>query len=98
MSFTLLEQETVIVYNRAEAEATVNTYDPALIRKLDAMRRIDTAVQVLQRGKDWSVYKLPKKWVKVLRPRQYTDEQRANLSARAKAMTQKRKGEENHAE
>lgn len=98
MSLSFLEQETVIVYNRAETEATVNTYDPALIRKLDAMSRIDQCVQQTQRGKDWAVYKIPKKYVKVVRPRQYTDEKRAELIARGKALQEKYKGGNNNAE
>lgn len=91
MSVSLLEQETVIVWNRDEPTATVNTYEPALIRKLDAMHRIDQSVQVLRRGQGWSEYKIPKKWVKVLKPRQLTDEQREILRDRGKALAAKMK-------
>ena len=98
MSLSFLEQETVILWNRAEDTATVNTYEPSLIRKLDAMCRIDQCVQQTQSGKDWAVYKIPKKYVKVLRPRQYTDEKRAELIARGKALQEKYKGGNNNAE
>lgn len=98
MSLSFLEQETVIIWNRAETTATVNTYEPSLIRKLDAMSRIDTCISLLRRGDTWAEYRIPKKYVKVLRPRQYTEEQRAEFSARAKAMNEKRKEEANHAE
>lgn len=95
MSLSFLEQETVILWNRAEDTATVNTYEPSLIRKLDAMCQIDTAVAVLRRGDNWAVYKLPKKYVKVLRPRQYTEETLDKIRARAKALAEKRKEEAN---
>lgn len=95
MSLSFLEQETVILWNRAEDTATVNTYEPSLIRKLDAMCRIDTAVAVLRRGDNWAVYKLPKRYVKVLRPRQYTEETLDKIRARAKALSNKRKEEAN---
>ena len=34
MNLSSIEQETIINYNQGEAEATVFTYDKALIRKL----------------------------------------------------------------
>lgn len=35
MNLSSIEQETIINYNQGEAEATVFTYDKALIRKLE---------------------------------------------------------------
>ena len=94
MGVSLIEQETVIVWNRAEATANVNTYEPALIRKLDALRKIDQSVQVIRRGEGWAEYKIPKRWVKVLKPRELTDEQREKLRDRGKALATRMKEEQ----
>ena len=44
MSISLLEQETIILFNRAEGEAEVFTYEPTLKRRLDDMA--DTFAEV----------------------------------------------------
>ena len=98
MSLSLVEQETVILWNREEPTAMVNTYDPALIRKLDAMSRIDPAVAVYRRGDNWAEYRIPKKWVKVVKPRYVSEEKREELRARGKAWAEKMNGGKNNAE
>ena len=98
MSLSLVEQETVILWNREEPTAMVNTYDPALIRKLDAMSRIDPAVVVYRRGDNWAEYRIPKKWVKVVKPRQLSEEKLEELRERAKTLSQRRKEEKDNAE
>lgn len=40
-------------------------------------------------GEDFAEYSLPKKWIKVAFPRQYSDEQRAEIAERMKAAREK---------
>ena len=47
MNLSSIEQETIINYNQGEAEATVFTYDKALIRKLERLREKNPAVELL---------------------------------------------------
>ena len=97
MSLPKIEQETVIIYNRAETEATVNTSDPALIRKLDELCQKSASFTVVSRGKGWGIYKIPRKQIKIVKPRYDTDKLSAESKLRATAQTQNAKGEETNA-
>ena len=85
MNLTKYEQETIINYNNEEKTASIFTYDKSLIRKLD--KRLDemSDMKLIRRGEDFAEYSLPKKWIKVAFPRQYSDEQRAEMAERMKA-------------
>lgn len=80
IELTGYERETIINYNQAEKEANVNTYDPALIRKLDKLAEERDDI-IKNRAGD---YTFPKSWIKVRPPikRNMTEEQRAALSRR----------------
>lgn len=85
MSRTRLEQETIINYNQAEGNASVYTFDPALIRRMEKLLGSTTVVSVLRKGEGWAEYLVPKKWVKVSPPRSYAPEKREELRKRALA-------------
>ncbi len=77
-----LEQETIIIYNNAEKEATVYTYEPKLIKKLDALSASDSRVSQGRRGADWAEYTIPKKSVRIQIARPYSAAQKAEMAER----------------
>lgn len=85
MNLTKYEQETIINYNNEEKTASVFTYDKSLIRKLDKRLVESSDIKLIRRGEDFAEYSLPKKWIKVSFPRQYSDEQRAEMAERMRA-------------
>ena len=85
MNLTKYEQETIINYNNEEKNASIFTYDKSLIRKLDKRLAEMSDMKLIRRGEDFAEYSLPKKWIKVAFPRQYSDEQRAEMAERMKA-------------
>lgn len=89
MNLTKYEQETIINYNNEEKTASVFTYDKSLIRKLDKRLNDSLDMKLVRRGEDFAEYSLPKKWIKVAFPRQYSDEQRAEMAERMKAAREK---------
>lgn len=89
MNLTKYEQETIINYNNEEKTASVFTYDKSLIRKLDKRLSEMPDMKLIRRGEDFAEYSLPKKWIKVAFPRQYSDEQRAEMAERMKAAREK---------
>lgn len=89
MNLTKYEQETIINYNNEEKTASIFTYDKSLIRKLDKRLAEMSDMELIRRGEDFAEYSLPKKWIKVAFPRQYSDEQRAEMAERMKAAREK---------
>lgn len=89
MNLTKYEQETIINYNNEEKTASIFTYDKSLIRKLDKRLAEMSDMKLIRRGEDFAEYSLPKKWIKVAFPRQYSDEQRAEMAERMKAAREK---------
>jgi len=89
MNLTKYEQETIINYNNEEKTASIFTYDKSLIRKLDKRLAEMPDMKLIRRGEDFAEYSLPKKWIKVAFPRQYSDEQRAEMAERMKAAREK---------
>ena len=73
MNLTKYEQETIINYNNEEKTASIFTYDKSLIRKLDKRLAEMSDMELIRRGEDFAEYSLPKKWIKVAFPRQYSD-------------------------
>ena len=76
MNLSNIEQETIINYNQGEAEATVFTYDKALIRKLERLREKNPVVDLLREEKTGArEYRFPKRWLKVVPPRELSAEE-----------------------
>lgn len=80
---TKYEQETIINFNEDEAVASIYTYNKSLIRKLDEMCLVDPNITHVKEGEGWKEYSLPKKWIKVHRPKHYSEEMREKMRIRA---------------
>ena len=66
MSLSLYEQETIINYSYADAEATIFTYDRALISRLDRYRKKNPEIELLREEKTGArEYRVPKSWISV---------------------------------
>ena len=85
MKLSLYEQETIILYNQAEATAEVYTHDPKLIAKLERLyAKYPDLVYTDRKEHDGAVsYIVPKRCVGVREP--YSAERRKADSQRAKA-------------
>ncbi len=89
ISYSRLEQETIVNFNEEEAEARVYTFNKSLqnrLQKLTAERpdecRPDPDQRLTENGA--AAFIVPKRWVKVAPPRtrNLTDEQKAEIVAR----------------
>ena len=89
MSLSKIEQETIILFNEAEATASVYTYNGALKRKLAGLcsTRPKEAQQTKDDGCGGLTFEVPKRWVKVNAGPVYTEEQRQAMKERAKAIS-----------
>lgn len=85
MAMTRYEMETIINYNQEEKTASVYTCDKALIRRLDRLCEESTEITVEKEDEYSKSYILPKKWVKVRKPRQLSDELKEKLASRMRA-------------
>lgn len=95
MKLSLLEQETIILYNRAENEATVYTHEPTLKRKLAEMEKGNNDVQLIRADYGSVEYTIPKKLVSIRKPmkkKTMTEEEKQHFSEifRKKERTQKK--------
>ena len=80
MKLSLLEQETILLYNQAEPMAEVYTHDPRLMEKLN--RLADKHPEQITK-KDEHNFIVPKRGVSVREP--YSEKRRKAASERAKA-------------
>jgi len=90
MKLSKQEQETIALWNEAEANAEIYTYNPALQNQLSELfQSFPEQVRRTQVGSFGSMtFELPKKWLKVSPPRKPTP---AQLEVLAR-MNQKRHG------
>ena len=79
MKLSLYEQETIILYNQAEATAEVYTHDPKLLEKL---RRLAEKYPDQIVKKDRQTFTVPKRCVSVREP--YSAERRKAARSRPK--------------
>ena len=80
---TLIEQETIIRFNRAEAEAFIYASSPTWIKRMDEYCSKCADFRLLRMDEHGKYYSFPKECVKVHLPRQLTDEQREKQRVRA---------------
>ena len=81
---SLLEQETIILFNRAEKEATIYTHEPSLIKKLTELCEAAPKVYTKKsdNGAGGITYTLPKKLISIRTAREkkvLTEEQKKTL-------------------
>lgn len=80
MKRTLVEQETIILYNQAEKTASVYTHDPKLLEKLERLTK-EYPQQIKPDGSN--TYIVPKGCVLIREP--YSEARRIAARERAKA-------------
>ena len=80
MKLSLVERETILLYNQAEPMAEVYTHDPRLMEKLELLAKKHSD-QITR--KDAHNFTVPKRCVSVREP--YSAERRKAASERAKA-------------
>ena len=85
-----IEQETIILFNEEEKTASVYTFNKSIQRKLSQLSNerpdecyLDNPQLALEGAVE---YIIPKKWIKLRASRILSDEQKEELSERAKAM------------
>ena len=80
MNLTRYEQEVVINLNADEEMATVYSANPAWIRKMDALVKEFPDIFYVKRQTEISkTYEMPKKFVRIGKPRELSQAQRENL-------------------
>lgn len=84
MQLTKLEQETIILFNEEDSTAEVDTCNRALIKRLDDFSTKSADVTCVGEDEHGKRYVLPKKWVKVRMPKQYSEEQRLKMAELAR--------------
>jgi len=84
MRLSNYEKETLILYNQEETAASVFTYDPKLIEKLERLaEKYPRKIIFVSRNSEGAVtYKIPKKNVQVREP--FSDERRDKMRRIAK--------------
>lgn len=86
MHIPRIERETIITFNEAEPTANVYTMNPALQRKLARLaQECPDSVKLSSTFKDFAVeYTVPKKSIKVNKPRKISTSYRAILTENAR--------------
>jgi hypothetical protein len=86
-SLTRAEQETIVVFNEEEPQASVYTYNRSLKKNLRELSEKFPQNVTLERKDGWGgeTFLIPKKWVKVRAPRVVTEEERKKKAAALKA-------------
>lgn len=95
MALTKYEKETVINFNEEESAALVYTHNERLRKKLATFAEKSNDCCLIRKGEDYSEYKIPKKWLKINLPRQYSEEQRQKMADRARMNLLNQKEEKN---
>lgn len=80
------ERETIICFNEQSSTARVFTYNRKMSNYLrEKASDPQTSCRLLEDNLNGGLtFEVPKKWVKVRRPRQISEEQRAEMAARAR--------------
>ena len=88
IKLTPVEKETIIIFNESDDIAEVCTLNRAMITKLDKLCVENTLITKVLENEFGHRYICPKKWIKVSKPRQLSEEskrRRANNLASARS-------------
>lgn len=86
------EQETIIIYNNADSDAIISTYDKKLIDAINARKDVlSSEITELKNGEGFAEYTCPKKWVKVKFPHKLSSERQEELRNRMLSINSHRK-------
>jgi len=81
MSYTKLEQETIINFNEAEKTANIYTYNQKLRRQLETLISDRPGEIEFKSANSGAVtYNIPKSWVKIRPPRVLSEAQKKVLA------------------
>lgn len=96
MNLTRYEQEVVSNLNADEDMATVYSANPAWIRKMDALVREFPDVFRIKRWTEVSkTYEVPKKYIRIGKPRELSSVQKENLQKMRSGRRQKEQDKRN---
>lgn len=84
---TRAEQETIVIFNEEEPQASVYTYNRSLKKNLHQLSEKFPQNVTLERedGRGGETFLIPKKWIKVRAPRIVSEEEREKRAAVLKA-------------
>lgn len=84
------EKETIIIFNDSEKTASVYTCNKSLKNKLDRFCSEEQEFTIIREDKYSKTYMIPKKCVKIFKPRKFSEEERQKMSLRGKEMYKNR--------
>lgn len=80
MNLTRYEQEVVINFNAEEDTATVYTANPTWLRKMEALaKEFPDIFRLIRQTEISRTYEMPKRLVRIGKPRELSSAQRENL-------------------
>ena len=97
IKLTPVEKETIIIFNESDDIAEVCTLNRAMITKLDKLCVENTLITKVLENEFGHRYICPKKWIKVSKPRQLSEEskrRRANTLASARSKNEVKENDE----
>lgn len=81
MNLTRYEQEVVINFNADEEMATVYSANPSWLRKMDALvTEFPDTFRLIRQTEISKTYEMPKRLVRIGKPRKLSSAQRENLA------------------
>lgn len=85
-----IEKETIIIFNDSEKTASVYTCNKSLKNKLDRFCSEEKEFTIIREDEYSKTYLIPKKCVKIFKPRKLTEEEHEKRSLIAKERFKKR--------
>jgi hypothetical protein len=79
-----LEQETIIIFNEEEDDATIETCNRRLIKRLEVLCQKHRNFYETERSEYGKTFIVPKKYINVLAPRSYDDSRGKRLKKSSK--------------
>lgn len=81
MNLTRYEQEVVINFNAEEDTATVYSANPSWLRKMDALvKEFPDTFRLIRQTEISKTYEIPKRLVRIGKPRKLSSAQKENLA------------------
>ncbi len=89
MNLTRYEQEVVINFNADEEMATVYSANPSWLRKMEALaREFPDTFRLIKQTEISKTYEMPKRLVRIGKPRRLSSAQKENLTKMRNAKRQ----------
>ncbi len=81
---TKYERETQINFNEEEDIATVYTHNNKLKKRLAQFSEKSSECSLIKSNEEYEKYMIPKSWVKIHMPKNFSEEYKAKLAERAR--------------